>query len=352
MIEKEQPQPQRSMISPIKSRNDTTWETQRPTETETETFVDAEEVTSHTITSCIPSQPLYQSTRRTEDEYLDQQQHYEPMNLPNKENGLGEMDASTAPLRLPSNLYLCSNHDRIPALANTQASLNYSLTSCSGSSFSHRTRIRPRQRVWRLLCQRLAIGAMLGGLAVVCFFSAMNAANPQFLEHFSFRISNMFRMNDDQCFSCPKDGIRRRRYDTSSNSHMIDSNWNLNKTTLVTKFDPSRRTLAASPSSPTGSANSMFNGENDDYKDTQLVIAGKMSVDDAPCNIAQYNLKKSRWSLTERIQLSLYNSYSGGEVYSLLANHTVTRHNQEINKEEEFESKNPQATFEGSGSLL
>ena len=58
--------------------------------------------------------------------------------------------------------------------------------------------------------------------------------------------------------------------------------------------------------------------------DAQLVIAGKMSVDDGPCNIAQYNLKTNQWSLSERIQLSLYNSYSGGEVYSLLANHTTT----------------------------
>lgn len=57
-------------------------------------------------------------------------------------------------------------------------------------------------------------------------------------------------------------------------------------------------------------------------KDPQLVIAGKMSVEGAPCNIAQYNLKNNKWSLEERIQLSLYNSYSGGEVYSLLANHT------------------------------
>lgn len=55
-----------------------------------------------------------------------------------------------------------------------------------------------------------------------------------------------------------------------------------------------------------------------------LVIAGKMTVEGAPCNIAQYNLKTGEWSLSERIQLSLYNSYSGGEVYGLLANHTKT----------------------------
>jgi hypothetical protein len=58
--------------------------------------------------------------------------------------------------------------------------------------------------------------------------------------------------------------------------------------------------------------------------DPTLVIAGKMTVEDGPCNIAQYNIKTGEWSLTERIQLSLYNSYSGGEVYSLLANHTIT----------------------------
>ena len=58
------------------------------------------------------------------------------------------------------------------------------------------------------------------------------------------------------------------------------------------------------------------------FRYPQLVVAGKMTVEDGPCNIAQYNLKTHAWSLTERIQLSLYNSYSGGEVYSLLANHT------------------------------
>ena len=54
-----------------------------------------------------------------------------------------------------------------------------------------------------------------------------------------------------------------------------------------------------------------------------LVVAGKMSIAGGPCNIAQYSLKTREWGLDERIQLSLYNSYSGGEVYSLLANHTT-----------------------------
>ena len=55
----------------------------------------------------------------------------------------------------------------------------------------------------------------------------------------------------------------------------------------------------------------------------KLVIAGKMSVDDGPCNIAQLNLATNQWNLKARIQLSLYNSYSGGEVYYLLSNHTA-----------------------------
>ena len=55
---------------------------------------------------------------------------------------------------------------------------------------------------------------------------------------------------------------------------------------------------------------------------SKLVIAGKMNVIDGPCNIAEYDLHMMEWSLKERIQLSSYKSYSGGEVYYLLANHT------------------------------
>ena len=58
---------------------------------------------------------------------------------------------------------------------------------------------------------------------------------------------------------------------------------------------------------------------------SKLVIAGKMTVLDGFCNIAELSLNSGEWSLKERIQLSLYNSYSGGEVYSLLVNHTFNR---------------------------
>jgi len=61
------------------------------------------------------------------------------------------------------------------------------------------------------------------------------------------------------------------------------------------------------------------------YSTSKLVIAGKMTVLDGYCNIAELSLASGEWSLKERIQLSLYNSYSGGEVYSLLVNHTFNR---------------------------
>eukprot|EP00980_Cylindrotheca_fusiformis_P012670 scaffold3103_cov136-Cylindrotheca_fusiformis.AAC.8 len=81
--------------------------------------------------------------------------------------------------------------------------------------------------------------------------------------------------------------------------------------------------------------------------DPQLVIAGKMVVEDAPCNIAQYDLKSNNWSLEERIQLSLYNSYSGGEVYALLANHTEDTNTQGVKS-----ASNVRQSYEGGGELI
>ena len=86
-----------------------------------------------------------------------------------------------------------------------------------------------------------------------------------------------------------------------------------------------------------------------------LVIAGKMSVEDGPCNIAQYDLKKDEWSLSERIQLSLYNSYSGGEVYSLLANHTTYEPSNSMDAFFDIRKARPKsngAKQTGSGELL
>ena len=95
--------------------------------------------------------------------------------------------------------------------------------------------------------------------------------------------------------------------------------------------------------------------ENSKPRGPTLVIAGKMSVEDAPCNIAQYDFTEKKWSLTERIQLSLYNSYSGGEVYMLLANHTV---NEETSSDDDTQKRivpsrqRSQPVSRGSGELL
>jgi len=87
--------------------------------------------------------------------------------------------------------------------------------------------------------------------------------------------------------------------------------------TQMKAIDPRKRMLADSSTS-TQRYSSRNNGP-------KLVIAGQMAVEEGPCNIAQLNLDTDVWSLSERIQLSLYNSYSGGEVYHLLANHTPFR---------------------------
>ena len=88
----------------------------------------------------------------------------------------------------------------------------------------------------------------------------------------------------------------------------------------------------------------------------KLVIAGKMSVEDAPCNIAQYDFDEKQWSLTERIQLSLYNSYSGGEVYMLLANHTPSGDGSDTDTDGQKRNINSrqrsQPVSRGSGELL
>ena len=84
----------------------------------------------------------------------------------------------------------------------------------------------------------------------------------------------------------------------------------------MSETQPRKRNLVESKSSSgTQRTVSKSNGP-------KLVIAGQMSVEEGPCNIAQLNLDTDVWSLSQRIQLSLYNSYSGGEVYHLLANHT------------------------------
>jgi serine/threonine protein kinase len=108
------------------------------------------------------------------------------------------------------------------------------------------------------------------------------------------------------------------------------------------KSPPSLSTPAGAPIPALPPSPNIDPGSSTDVpKDPQLVIAGKMVVEDGACNIAQLNLKTGEWSLQQRIQLSLYNSYSGGEVYSLLANHTIVTNSnaKEFSKSEEPSSK-------------
>jgi hypothetical protein len=95
----------------------------------------------------------------------------------------------------------------------------------------------------------------------------------------------------------------------------------LQRSTPKTTSQESGRPASSLPLSGTRSTNI------NDRKGPKLVIAGMMKVGDRPCNIAQMSLTSGNWSLQELTQLSLYNSYSGGEVYYILANHTLPSNN-------------------------
>ena len=81
-----------------------------------------------------------------------------------------------------------------------------------------------------------------------------------------------------------------------------------------------------------------------------------MTVKDEPCNIAQLNLKTGKWSLHQRIQLTSYSAYTGGDVYSLLANHSlVTNSNaREFSSRDDSDAKvvQPHVMDENFGSEL
>eukprot|EP00978_Attheya_sp_CCMP212_P004245 scaffold9329_cov51-Attheya_sp.AAC.4 len=107
---------------------------------------------------------------------------------------------------------------------------------------------------------------------------------------------------------------------------VVASEWSRSKwRKVVTTNDilhPPQQDRALDDTSSSSSSTSN-NDSVDDPSAPKLVVAGKMMVKGGQCNIAQLNLNTNEWSTEERIQLSLYNSYSGGEVYELLANHTV-----------------------------
>jgi len=82
-------------------------------------------------------------------------------------------------------------------------------------------------------------------------------------------------------------------------------------------------TSSSSSSSSTAAEDADSDEDDKEKLGPKLVVAGKMTVDEGPCNVAEMNLDSGQWSLKERIQLSLYYSYSGGEVYYMLPNRTL-----------------------------
>lgn len=162
------------------------------------------------------------------------------------------------------------------------------------------------------LIPRLVLGGLLGASVAAILLFGLVTWNPCLFS----RMAGSSSCSVTTILARPQQNVRGQAppatgtsiyldlFSSKSSASAAPPETNLNQTHHQTRNDY-RRKLAS---------------ENN--KDPQLVIAGKMSVEDSPCNIAQYNLNNNQWSLEQRIQLSLYNSYSGGEVYSLLANHT------------------------------
>jgi hypothetical protein len=165
--------------------------------------------------------------------------------------------------------------------------------------------LESRSSQQRKLIRRAILGGLIGGCIALASVLAFQATYPDTLNGDSF-------------------GTRR-------STAGIVSFWNLfGRTNGIGVSQDDENDVQPTTTSTTSSAHTLQQQQprklaftNTKSNDAHLVIAGKMTVEDGPCNIAQVNLKTNAWSLTERIQLSLYNSYSGGEVYSLLANHTV-----------------------------
>lgn len=152
-------------------------------------------------------------------------------------------------------------------------------------------------------------------------------------QHISHHSSSRNLQSFKDVYGTETDDSMGIMYDTSSKSPP--------STTPAQSSSSSSSIPDLPPSSNSDSGGSSSSSSTDEIpKEPQLVIAGKMVVEDGACNIAQLNLKSGEWSLQQRIQLSLYNSYSGGEVYSLLANHTIVTNSnaKEFSKSEQESS--------------
>lgn len=217
------------------------------------------------------------------------------------------------------NLSSDSQSSQVPAILTPSSQPNMlRLESQESCSDTQSCRIQTAQRSFY---KRLTVGGLLGATSSMWLLALLFLLDPKWLKTSSSRISlgeshqsgtirgeagNFEPPSYFEVFPKPLSNLSASKNMTAVQRHLAST---------ATGSGGS-----SGGSSPSGTSGSSKTGS---FKDTQLVIAGKMSVEDAPCNIAQFNLKTSEWSLTERIQLSLYNSYSGGEVYSLLANHSM-----------------------------
>ena len=139
------------------------------------------------------------------------------------------------------------------------------------------------------------------------------------IHHRNGTIRAMSPLAADKTTKSSVSNSNRHRSLQDSEGYSYGDLYDTNEYSTGTLYDPSGEEDGPPPPIPEET------GDPDELvpKDPQLVIAGKMTVEHGACNVAQLNLKTGKWSLRQRIQLSLYNSYSGGEVYSLLANHTL-----------------------------
>lgn len=139
------------------------------------------------------------------------------------------------------------------------------------------------------LCKRLAVGAILGGFGGLCLALCVIVIAKLQPDHLTCSHPNCLRGSAEQ------GDFSFLGFETYFK--------------LFGKEHSPRRILTSS--------NTMH------QKGPLLVVAGKLHIDGVSCNIGEMDLREQQWSKQERIQLSLYASYSGAEVYKLLANHTV-----------------------------
>mmetsp|Transcript_5366 Transcript_5366/g.10361 ORF Transcript_5366/g.10361 Transcript_5366/m.10361 type:complete len:1057 (-) Transcript_5366:108-3278(-) len=234
-----------------------------------------------------------------------------------------------------------SSDTNIPHLPSSTSTNRYTgLENARGAFMEQRKRKEERSRLRRIFLSRVTRLGFAGGFVGGCFVL--------FLLSFPLH---------DLSSSCPGD--------TAGSCETPSDSWHpLRKTTSMAMngirayldlFIP----FSSSQIERNITSSTRQRRLSDDKQKTHgptLVIAGKMSVEDAPCNIAQYDFNEKEWSLTERIQLSLYNSYSGGEVYMLLANHTLSGDGTDSDEDGQKRLINPRQhsvpISRGSGELL